>query len=65
MTFNPGETRKCTDFTIVNDEVFEEVEEFRVRIDQASPNSVVIGEIPVGTVTIADDDGKQNKICIL
>lgn len=52
----------CANFTIVDDDVVETLEEeFTVAIDSVLPDSVGLGETPVTTVTITDDDSKLKQ----
>jgi hypothetical protein len=61
VIFLPGQTRRCANFTIVDDDVVEDQEErFTVVIDE-TPDGVTEGDQPSTTVTIMDDDSKQRK----
>lgn len=59
VIFNPGETNKCVNFEIVNDNIVEQppIEEFTVAIDEISPDSIG-SERPTAKVAIIDDDSR-------
>ena len=59
VTFEPGETRVCAKFDIVNDTIVETPieEKFTVEIIQVS-QPVNITRQPRTTVTITDDDSE-------
>ena len=58
VVFEPGELRKCENFTIVDDEIEEATEEdFTVVIETVDPDSVV-PEVPSTIVRIVDDDSR-------
>ena len=62
VIFSPGETEKCEDFTIVDDNTLEDLnEDFVVVIDEVSPEVVGVGENSSTTVTIMDDDSMLLK----
>ena len=56
VTFDPGETRVCQDFIIIDNLVPEGSEDFTVRIDAVSPTLVDGSSVgSTATVTIIDD----------
>ena len=56
-TFAPGETEKCQDFTIIDNDIVEDLnEDFVVVINKVSPGVVRVGENSSTTVRIMDDD---------
>ena len=63
VTFQPGETRACARFDIVDDDVVETPgeEDFTVSIVDTTPD-VDTTRQPSTTVTITDDDCKYSKL---
>ena len=56
LTFAPGETVVCSPFLINDDQILEDLENFRVVLSTNDPR-VTVGPSQ-GTVTIVDDDGE-------
>ena len=56
LIFSPGMTRQCFNVSIINDESFENVEEFFVNLTTTDP--LVLLSPVFTTVAIMDDDGK-------
>ena len=56
LTFSPGETVVCSPFLINNDQILEDLEDFRVVLETNDPRVTV--DPSEGTVTIVDDDGE-------
>ena len=62
VTFPVGVTSAQFNIPITDDNIFEENETFEVSIDSFSlPSGVTIGDNGQFTMTIMDNDGKQNK----
>ncbi len=55
LVFAPGETSRTITHAVVNDNVFEGAEDFRIVLSNASPNAVIADGS--GTGTIADNGG--------
>ena len=53
----------CVQYSIIDDDIFEGDEEFRVILAFTQPPSVTASLGPPSTVTIRDNDGKNND-CI-
>ena len=59
VTFTAGMTTALLSVPINDDDIFEDSETFRLRIDSTSlPNDVTLGNIRAVVMTILDDDGK-------
>ena len=59
-----GQTRSCVPIPIVNDTISENLEEvFDLQIESIIPGNIQteVGTPSSGTVTILDDDGKDNN----
>ena len=63
MVFPIGSTIGTATYSLTNDEIFEEDEEFTAEIETIDPDGGFIVEddpmATVTTVTIVDDDGKE------
>ena len=61
MVFPIGSTTRAATYSLTNDEIFEEDEEFTAVIETINPDGgfVVDNSMAMATVTIVDDDGKE------
>ncbi|XP_076667566.1 sodium/calcium exchanger 3 [Andrena cerasifolii] len=55
LTFDPGETRKTIQLSVIDDELFEEDEHFYIRLSNASQPAMLVSP-SLATVMILDDD---------
>ncbi|XP_076165726.1 sodium/calcium exchanger 3 [Ptiloglossa arizonensis] len=55
LTFDPGETKKTIELSVIDDELFEEDEHFYVRLSNASQPAMLVSP-SLATVMILDDD---------
>lgn len=63
VTFAPGSTMQSITIQIINDNVREGDETFRVRIDPISMLGVVVGSPDMAVVTIIESTGKLTNSC--
>jgi len=62
FNFNSGLVRdniRVAMVTILNDDILENDEQFRIVLDTSDPRVVISGNGNISTVTIVDDDSKQ------
>ena len=60
LTLVPGDPvpRVCVNFTILNDDIFEDAETFRVSLSSEDPSVDIAPDRDTAIVTIFDTDGK-------
>lgn len=61
LTFNPGETSKVVNVSVVNDTVVEADETFVVKLSSASGAAISVG---TGTGSIVNDDGVSMRVTL-
>ena len=63
VTFDPGETRKCIQFSAITDAFKEDAEDIDLSITLMEQANVSLGDAGQTTVTIIDTTGKCN-VCM-
>ena len=63
VTFQPNETRQCTEFNIIENMVEEQTESFSLSYEILASNiTVIAGSANSSSVTITDNDSKQPSL---
>ena len=57
LTFRAGLTRMCISISVVNDDIYEDPEDFFIDLDTEDPSVEVDPNRRNGTAVITDDDG--------
>ena len=57
LTFSAGLTRMCINISVVNDDIYEDPEDFFINLDTEDPSVDVNPDRRNGTAEITDDDG--------
>ena len=57
ITFSAGLTRMCFNISVVNDNIYEDPEDFFINLDTEDSSVDVAPERRNGTAEITDDDG--------
>ena len=63
MTFAPGDTSKCIQFSAHSDPVKEDTEDIRLTITLMEQEGVFVGEPGETVVAITDTTGKCLELC--
>lgn len=61
LSLDGSTPRACTNFTILDDQVLEDVETFSVMLTEDDPRVQVAAGRDEATIEIADNDGKQES----
>lgn len=64
IPFGPGENRMCVNISVLNDNIYEDPENFSVVLGTEDESVDVDPTRQTGTATITDDDGKKIKISV-
>ena len=60
LAFGPGDTRRCSNLTIKNDDLLELTESLILQLIPDTPG-VTVGTFNTATVNINDDDSKYER----